>query len=1018
MNDKPTTPSVPKPKRKWLKIFGGVAGTLVLLVVVLFFVCTSSGFFKSVILPRVSRAANATVTVDDAAISPFSQVVLRNLKVQTTGSEPLVTASEVRLRYHLMDILGGNLNVDEVTLVSPTVNLVENADGSSNLDPLLKSTPKEAKPEASGKPSKAPQLNLKKLALSNATIRQTKLHKDGTRDVTELSNVNIALDDAKNGGSGKLTLGADIKLENHPSPAAADSLQAKVNGSFSFALADDLKPRSVQGNTHLDVSQAAGAFKDLAGFSSDLDCDLTPTEIKQVALHFQKSGAQLGMLRVAGPFDAEKMEGRLTVALTGFDKQLLNLVGASSGLDFGGTTINATNQIELTKAGSEISAGGQLNVANFQVTRAGQTTSVMNLRADYSVAVDRAAKSALVRSFTLDGKQNQSPLIHAELSSPMPVAWGGNAGTTGDAALNLDLTALNLSDWSAFAAGIAPSGTVSAKVKLLSQQGGKQLAFDLDAKVADLSAKVGSNEISHADTHVTAKGRAVDFKQFTLENYRLELAQRGETALTIAGSGNFDSATQDADLQVVVQSALAKLLAILPQPAVKISGGTLDFTGRLTSKAKAQSVNGELSLANLVSSGVPNQTLAAKLKLDAGVSQNVADLRQCQLTLTPTSRAKNELNLTGKVDLSKPEAIAGDLKLAADSLDLTSYYDIFTGQTSPAPPAQPATPAQTPPKEPASVQLPFGNFVFDANIGRLLLREVDVANFLTSVKIAGSQVTVNPLQMSLNKAPVNGTANLNLGVPGWQYDVNFKADGVPLAPLADTFSPAYKGQAKGTALLDAQIKGAGITGTGLQKNLMGRAALVLTNADIQLVGPKAKAMITPIALVLGLGELTSAPLTGLNAQLTMGGAKITIARCDVLSDSFRADSAGDIFIAPVLNDSVFNNLPVNFSLSRSLAAKARLLPANTPTNAVYVPLPTFAKVVGTLGKPSVKTDALVITTLIAKSALGRTGAVGGDAGKLIEGVGSLLSGQKPAAGTNAAGTNAQPANLLDLFKKK
>ena len=190
MNDKQNPSTVTKKSRRWLKILGGLVGALLLLLVIAFFVCTSAGFFKGVILPRVSQAANATITVEDASISPFSSVVLRNLKVQTTGSEPLVTAAEVRLRYHLMDIIGGNLNVDEVTLVSPTINLIENADGTSNLDPLLKSS-KEKKPGPAAKSAKPPQLNLKKLALSNATIRQTKNHQTGQPAVTEISNVNI-----------------------------------------------------------------------------------------------------------------------------------------------------------------------------------------------------------------------------------------------------------------------------------------------------------------------------------------------------------------------------------------------------------------------------------------------------------------------------------------------------------------------------------------------------------------------------------------------------------------------------------------------------------------------------------------------------------------------------------------------------------------------------------------------------------------------------------------------------------
>src|SRR5512136_704937 len=113
MAETSVAPSAPIKRRRWLRLLAGAAGVLVVLVIVLYFVATSSGFFTGVILPRVGKAMNATITVSDASIHPLKEVVLKDLKVQTTGTEPLVTAAEVRLRYSLMDIIGGKINVQE-----------------------------------------------------------------------------------------------------------------------------------------------------------------------------------------------------------------------------------------------------------------------------------------------------------------------------------------------------------------------------------------------------------------------------------------------------------------------------------------------------------------------------------------------------------------------------------------------------------------------------------------------------------------------------------------------------------------------------------------------------------------------------------------------------------------------------------------------------------------------------------------------------------------------------------------
>src|SRR5204863_2845697 len=118
-----------------------------------------------------------------------------------------------------------------------------NADGTSNLDPITQSQKKETKEKKAAKASKPMRIDLKKLALSGATIRKVKNYPGGNRDVTELSNVNVTLEDLKNGQTGKLALSADIKMENHPpAPGTNGVLQGKLNGSFAIAMTADLKP--------------------------------------------------------------------------------------------------------------------------------------------------------------------------------------------------------------------------------------------------------------------------------------------------------------------------------------------------------------------------------------------------------------------------------------------------------------------------------------------------------------------------------------------------------------------------------------------------------------------------------------------------------------------------------------------------------------------------------------------------------------------------------------------------------
>ncbi|HUI05528.1 MAG TPA: AsmA family protein [Verrucomicrobiae bacterium] len=1253
---------------KWL---AGCAAGLIVILVALYFIATSSAFFKTVVLPRVSSALDADVSVSDAEISPFSHVILHDLKVTPKGGQPVFTASSVTARYSLLSILRGHILVDEASVVDPTVTVIEHPDGTSNLSPLLKSGKPTTKvertarpaPAPTAKPSSPPSIDVKSVSVKNATVRYVQSLKDGGTQTLELTKVDVTVGNIKNGGTGQLDFAAAMALtKTLPTPGSNTTLQANLNGAFTFNLTQDLKPGAVKGNAAAKMDQATGVFADLTGLAAKFDCDVTPTDIKQCALTFTKADAALGNVSVSGPFDPAKMEGKLKVEASSLDRRVLNLVGAAAGIDFGTTTINTSNDIELTQGGAVITAASTVNVARFQVTRQNQTSPTLDLRCQYDVSVNRSEQSVQVKTLNLAGTQNQHPLLQAELTSPMTIAWGNTGNAVGNATLNVAVTGLDLGDWKAFAGDYAPGGVANLKLKLQSQQAGKQLTFDLEGQVDQLSAHIGHDQIPPVDVHVVARGTGADLKQFHLSEYRLDLAQQHQSVLTVSGTGSFDRTTQDADIQASAQAALDRLsglmahwvtaaadyapsgranlklnlqvkqggsqlafdadgqvnelsariggqnltpvnvhlvtrgtgadltqfnvsecqldltrqeqlvltmsstgtvdratldadlqfaakaaldrlAALWPRPDIACSAGTLDVTGHVTSQRQTRAVTGQLTLADLTghygdyrfdgfgttidldglmkgkqleihkaagqfhkgrspggkfdvagqydldkktgqltaklegftqndlgpflqpslgdkklvsvsltamaSAGfdangngsvkadakvanlvvqdpknqLPAKPLEVHLQIDAAGSNKVVNVHQCQLALTPTERAKNELRLSGTVNYSRTGGITGDLKLAADSLDATAYYDLFTAKNKAneaetgSPPA-PGKPKSAPASgaeeqaEPAAVKLPVRNFTCDATIGRFYLRQVDISNLVTTVRLDGGHVVVKPCHLTLNGAPVNATVDLDLGVPGYTYDVSFNADKVPLEPLANSFSPTYSSKARGDLIASLQVTGAGVTGRSLQKSLTGQINVSFTNANIQIVGPKVKAVLTPIALVLGAPELLSSPLDSVTADLQLGNGKIEIRKFVAHSAAFLAESQGTIPIADVLMDSPLNQ-PVEIALAQGIAGKLRL--SNLASEGSYTRLPTFVHLTGTLGDPSAKTDKAVVAGLTAQ---GIAGAVGGKAGGILQGISGLLTGQPPA--TNNAPSGNQPVipfNPLDLLRQ-
>ncbi|HNR70584.1 MAG TPA: AsmA family protein [Verrucomicrobiota bacterium] len=1169
--------STSRKPRRWLRALAWGGGLLAALLLLVYFIATSSGFFTRVILPRVSRAMNAQITVRKAEIRPFRQVVLHDLKVQTTGAEPLATVAEARLRYHLLAILGGNFRVDELTLASPTITVVENPDGTSNLDPLW-ATPAAPPVEKSPPPAPAParplRVDLKQLALRDATFRQVKNHAQGPPDLLELARVNVTVEDLKNGQPGRLTLAGDLRLTGSNA-----LLHAQLEGRYDFALAADLQPASLKGSARLDVRRAENALAGFAGVHGALDAEVTPTEVKEAALRIHKNDVSLGELRANGPLALEALEGRLDLSLTGIDHQLLNLFGAPHGLDFGPTTLRSTHQIELSRGGTNITARGQVEVSRFQVTRAGQTTPQFDLHQEYDLTLDFGQKTALARQLALTGTQNGRPLLQGDLTHPMPLSWGDTHSSLGDSTFSFTLTDLNLADWKPFLDEVATAGRVTARAQILSQQGGRQITFNLDSQIDHLATQVGGQPLAEAAVTLQASGQATDLNQFNLASFKLEIAHRNQMLAAASGSGVCDLAAETADLKLAARAMLAPLLQALPQPEINLASGTLELNARLARQPQSQTLAGQATLADLTAQWgenavrhlgaradfdvgltpreiqvrqlagtltqdardggrfdlaakyhreketveltarltdfnqhgagpflepllanqklvsvdinaqataqydprgasavkadlqvanlvvadpkqpAPGAPLAATMRLDASARQQKAEVRQFQLALTPTARATNQLQLTGWVDWSRTNALQGDLKLTAEALDLTRYYDLFMADTPAAARETPAAPDASAPAaaspEPEALTLPFHHFTAHAAISRLYLRELEIADAQATVRIDGGRVVVNPCQLTLNGAPADATADLDLGVPGWKYALAFNAQALPLPPLINSFQPDLKGQLSGTASAQGNLNGTGFTGASLQKHLAGQFDMTLTNLNFALVSLEGKTWYTRVlktvvnvigtlpelaqnpagtvlSLLTGKGsasgggapELKQSRLEAVALRAAAGGGRVDVQNATLQGSAFAAQAAGTIQLAEVLTNSPLH-LPVAISLERTLAQRLGLA-GDTPTNAVYARLPDFLTVQGTLGnsKASVNKAALLGGVLQAVDSRKSPPAAGGDTnspaaprqpgldlGRLLQGRGARPDPGAPAA-TNAPATNPAPVNEL------
>ena len=822
MTDNLSIPIAPK-KSGLLKKLGLAAAGLFVLLVVAYFVVTSAMFQKGVVLPRVAKAIGADLTVEDTSISPFSGVTLVGVKLQVPGGEPLFTAKEIRARYSLMDILGGTITVEEAAVSGAVINVVQHPDGTFNFTPILKAT--ASKEPASAKPavtstSAPPKLNLKSISVKDSTIRFAKSEKSGAKLLAELTGVNLTASNIQNGQTGKLTLGTDLKFEQTAGGTnTVDALAAKLASSFDFALKPELLPQGIKGNLRLDLAQARGGFADANGLATALDLDLTMTEIKQFALRVARGQQQLATVTASGPFDAQTMEGKVRLDVAGLDKNVLNIVGAKLGLDFGNTSISLANEITLAKAGKSIAAAGQFAANNFGVTQQGQTTPPLDLKLAYQVAVDLTAQAATVGTFNFTGTRQQQPLLSATLSKPLAVSWSTNAASNvGDSEFALNVTGLNLADWRPFLGKVAPDGRVDVALQVAAQNMGKQLGVNLTANVAGLTAIAGTNQFNQLGANVSLKATVDDFKQVKLELLDAKATQQGQPLANIAAAGVADLGPMNVNLGVSLAASLtrAAMLAPLP-PGVKVAGGQVSFAGRVAQQVAiankqtntTQTLNGKLELTDFTGGfeKYAFDRLTTAVDVDADfVNGAQAIVRKLAVALSLAGQPAGTVEVAANYDLKKSAGTAsvkvanlneqllrpvlapslGDMKLLSGNISLT-----LDANYNPA--------ADTLVKA-------------DVQVARLHISDPKgtVPNVPLDLRIVTDAVLRQPAtnQMLITLNRLAGGVNAN-GKPGGSFDITGSFDSKALAGAATVkltdFNEALLGPVLASALGDKKL---------------------------------------------------------------------------------------------------------------------------------------------------------------------------------------------------------------------
>lgn len=661
-----------KPRKKWPLFLGGFVALLVLL----YFIVSSGWFIRSVVVPQVASSLNSELTVADASLSPFSSLTLKGVKLTPRGAETLATISEVKVRYSLFSIMRGTIKVDEAVLDTPVITLVEEPDGTSNLSKFLAGLPPST-PKPTAAPSAPPQVAAKGIVLRNGSARLTRKLAGGGTEVTEVTGLNLSVDQVGNGLTSKLTLALDAAVQK-----AADQLAAKTAGELSVGLDAKLVPVAVSGSLKTSIGTTAGAFKDFSGFELALATEVTATELKQLRLGFSQRGQALGEVSLSGPYDIAKREARITYAISGIDKRVLGIAGAASGLGFGDTAVAASGRVDLAQFGQLFASYGKVTVDKFSLANTNGVTPVLDLALDYRFSVNLNDQTALAEKVDIGVRQGGRELARGTLDRPMNVAWGKAAPGFREATFSLTVQDLELSDWRTIAGSVVPAGRFGLSAKVTAERDGRLLKLVMDGGVKGLTGDVAGTQLKNLQVTFQAQGAVQDFTEVTLERSSLGLLDQGEPVVSLTAFANYHQQQKNAGLQATVDVSLPRLLRIHPVEGVNLTGGSANVSLQVGLRPGATNTTINFAASGLTGNalGIVLTDYQTRIQLAADVGQNSVTLQRLTFSAQSGTAPGGSLDLAGKFDLRTK---AGDFDYKSVGLNESALGPFVAGALAP-----------------------------------------------------------------------------------------------------------------------------------------------------------------------------------------------------------------------------------------------------------------------------------------------------------------------------------------------
>ncbi|NOY80096.1 MAG: DUF748 domain-containing protein [Kiritimatiellaeota bacterium] len=853
-------------KKRLFLVLGGLCAAFIAALVGGYLVVSSPAFVRSQVLGRVAQILGTPVTAGDIRFRPFSSIELSDVAIGT-GEGRFFTAGRVRCRYRLGGLFRRRLTIDEIRIDKPVVQLVRDAAGRLNLPAV--SRPRStsggvgpAKETTGAENGDLPVIvRVSGFRISQGQVRYTDAAGKGAggRAAFVLSALDFEAPAFVLGEKSKLSAAGTAQVSGRRGADFA-LRTGRIKVRFDCELRPDLRPERVECSVDLDGLTGTAGSIDLADRKLTLRFRVTAKgdvgdrlQIEQFTVTESRRDVPEAELRVTGTVTPSRPTGALSVELGPVAPAVLNLVGRIAGdYDFGQTRVAYRGKLGLAP-GPELTAAGVFEARDASLTSAGFGTGggpPLNVRIAHDVDLNLARGAVRVSRFETTVAAGAHEFLRTSLTAPVFFAWKadgeGGPADPGPAQLKLVLDRFPLSRFGRpfleKTKTAIDAGTLDLTAKVDIREKGKQLKLSGQAVLRDLALRTPQFACKGVTVRQSFELGVRDLAKFRLATAQTRLSVGGKEAADLALTGKFDRGTGTGTVDLTIADLNRRCLDLVP--AALLGGVAVDRFG-LTGRARLSVANAGRDLGVDVALRLPEvsadlpggrrlSSVGVDVRLRGGVARGKpVDIEELALQVDSQGRTVARLGVRGTLALPLGTG-RSVLEVTTDGIDAGAAAGLIRAVRPETTPKGASAKGKSAAEAPAKAPVPAAvSATVNLDLKNIRYGEINVESCRGRVVLDNAVVTVGPLDLVVNGAPVQWRGRVDLGRPGLAYRMKGHIERLPIQPFAKTFAPDLGDGLRGMVqMFDLDLAGRGLEPAAILKTLTVRAGLKLKSLVI------------------------------------------------------------------------------------------------------------------------------------------------------------------------------------------